>query len=182
LTAIAGLVAGALSMAAGEYVSVSSQADTEQADLARERRELAAAPEVEKTELTNIYMARGLSADLAGQVAEQLMSKDALAAHVRDELGMSEGTQARPLQAALASAAAFVAGALPPFLLVLFVPVAVLTPAVIGISLFLLLALGGLAARLGGAALLKGSMRVAFWGLVAMACTMLVGRLFGTVA
>jgi VIT1/CCC1 family predicted Fe2+/Mn2+ transporter len=181
LTAIAGLVAGALSMAAGEYVSVSSQADTEQADLARERRELAAVPEVEKTELANIYMARGLTADLAAQVAEQLMSKDALAAHVRDELGMSEGTQARPLQAALASATAFVAGALPPLLLVLFVPLAVLTPAVIGVSLLLLLALGGLAAHLGGAGLLKGSMRVAFWGLVAMACTMLVGRLFGTV-
>ncbi len=182
LAAVAGLVAGALSMAAGEYVSVSSQADTEQADLARERQELLTSPASEIKELTGIYISRGLSADLAAQVVKELMARDALGAHSRDELGMSEGTQAKPLQAALSSAAAFVAGALTPLLLVLFVPLAVLPETVMGISLLLLVALGSLAAHLGGAGRVKGAIRVAFWGLVAMGCTMLVGRWFGTVA
>jgi len=182
LAAVAGLVAGALSMAAGEYVSVSSQADTEQADLARERQELLTSPASEIKELTGIYISRGLSADLASQVVKELMAKDALGAHIRDELGMAEGTQAKPLQAALSSAAAFVAGALPPVLLVLFFPLASLSVMVMGVSLVLLVALGSLAAHLGGAGLLKGAIRVAFWGVVAMGCTMLVGRWFGTVA
>jgi VIT1/CCC1 family predicted Fe2+/Mn2+ transporter len=180
LAAVAGLVAGALSMAAGEYVSVSSQADTERADLARERGELAASPEVERAELSRIYVARGLTPELATQVADQLMAHDALGAHARDELGMSEATRARPIQAALSSAVAFAVGAALPLLLVLFLPVAVLTRAVVGSSLLLLIVLGGLAARLGGAPLLAGAVRVAFWGAVAMGCTALVGRLFGT--
>jgi VIT1/CCC1 family predicted Fe2+/Mn2+ transporter len=182
ITAVAGLVAGALSMAAGEYVSVSSQADTEGADLARERGELADAPDLERAELARIYVGRGLTPELAGQVADQLMAHDALGAHARDELGMSEATRARPIQAALASAAAFAAGAALPLLLVLFLPVAVFTPAIVGSSLVLLLALGAVAARLGGAPVVRGAARVAFWGAVAMGCTALVGRLFGTVA
>jgi VIT1/CCC1 family predicted Fe2+/Mn2+ transporter len=182
LAALAGLVAGTLSMAAGEYVSVSSQADTERADLARERHELATAPDLERAELAGIYVARGLTPELAGQVADQLMAHDALAAHARDELGMSEMTRARPIQAALASAAAFAVGAAPPLLLVLFLPVAVLIPAVVASSLVLLSVLGGTAARLGGAPLVTGAARVAFWGAVAMGCTALVGRVFGTVA
>ena len=182
LAALAGLVAGTLSMAAGEYVSVSSQADTERADLALERRELATAPDLERAELAGIYVARGLTPELAGQVADQLMAHDALAAHARDELGMSEMTRARPIQAALASAAAFAVGAAPPLLLVLFLPVAVLIPAVVASSLVLLSVLGGTAARLGGAPLVTGAARVAFWGAVAMGCTALVGRFFGTVA
>ena len=182
LAALAGLVAGTLSMAAGEYVSVSSQADTERADLARERHELATAPDLERAELAGIYVARGLTPELAGQVADQLMAHDALAAHARDELGMSEMTRARPIQAALASAAAFAVGAAPPLLLVLFLPVAVLIPAVVASSLVLLSVLGGTAARLGGAPLVTGAARVAFWGAVAMGCTALVGRFFGTVA
>jgi VIT1/CCC1 family predicted Fe2+/Mn2+ transporter len=182
LAAIAGLVAGALSMAAGEYVSVSSQADTEQAGLARERHELATLPELELAELTGIYVARGLSAELAGQVAKQLMANDALGAHARDELGMSEMTRARPIQAALASAAAFASGATLPLLLVLFVPLSTLTPAVAGSTLVLLALLGALAARLGRAPMARGAARVAFWGAVAMVCTALVGRFFGTVA
>ncbi len=180
LAAIAGLVAGALSMAAGEYVSVSSQADTEQADLARERQELATTPDAELRELTSIFVARGLTAALAAQVAEQLTAKDALAAHAREELGILEETMANPLQAAMASAAAFVAGALPPVLLAALVPLPVLTPAVTVLTLLLLLVLGAVAAQQGGAGLLKGATRVAFWGAVAMGCTMLVGRLFGT--
>jgi VIT1/CCC1 family predicted Fe2+/Mn2+ transporter len=182
LAALAGLVAGALSMAAGEYVSVSSQADTERADLARERHELTTAPDLERAELAGIYVARGLTPELAGQVADQLMDHDALAAHARDELGISETTRARPIQAALASAAAFAVGAAPPLLLVLFLPLAVLTPAVMASSLVLLSVLGGTAARLGGAPLVTGAARVAFWGAVAMGCTALIGRLFGTVA
>jgi VIT1/CCC1 family predicted Fe2+/Mn2+ transporter len=182
LAALAGLVAGALSMAAGEYVSVSSQADTERADLARERQELATSPDLERAELAGIYVARGLTQELAGQVADQLMAHDALAAHARDELGMSEMTRARPIQAALASAAAFTVGAAPPLLLVLFLPIAVLTPAVMASSLVLLSVLGGTAARLGGAPLVAGAARVAFWGAVAMGCTALIGHLFGTVA
>jgi vacuolar iron transporter family protein len=181
LAALAGLVAGALSMAAGEYVSVSSQADTERADLDRERRELATEPESERAELAGIYAARGLTPELARQVADQLMAHDALGAHARDELGMSEVTRARPIQAALASAAAFAAGAALPVLLVVFLPLAVITPVVVGSSLALLVVLGGAAARLGGAPLVTGALRVAFWGAVAMGCTALVGRLFGTI-
>lgn len=180
LAALAGLVAGALSMAAGEYVSVSSQADTERADLDRERRELATDPENERIELAGIYQARGLTPELADQVAGQLMAHDALGAHTRDELGISETTRARPLQAALASAAAFAAGAALPVLLVWLLPLAFLSPSVAGSTLLLLAALGALAARLGGAPLLRGAARVAFWGAVAMGCSMLVGHLFGT--
>ena len=180
VAAMAGMVAGALSMAAGEYVSVSSQADTEAADLTRERRELATAPDSERAELSGIYVERGLSPDLADQVAVQLMAKDALAAHARDELGISEMTRARPLQAALASAAAFAAGALPPVLLGWAVPLSVLTPTIVVVSLALLAVLGAMAARLGGAPLARGALRVAFWGTVAMGCTALVGRLIGT--
>jgi len=182
LAATAGLVAGALSMAAGEYVSVSSQADTEHADLAREKDELVSNPEGEMAELTAIYVERGLSAQLASQVAQELTGKDALGTHSRDELGMSEGTRARPLQAAMASAAAFIAGATPPLLLVLFVPMSSVSMAVSVVTLLLLVILGGLAAQLGGAPLLPGALRVAFWGAVAMACTALVGKVFGTVA
>jgi VIT1/CCC1 family predicted Fe2+/Mn2+ transporter len=182
LAAVAGLVAGALSMAAGEYVSVSSQADTEGADLARERGELADAPDLERAELARIYVGRGLTPELAGQVADQLTAHDALGAHARDELGMSEATRARPIQAALASATAFAAGAVPPLLLVLLLPVAAFTPAIVGSSLVLLMALGGIAARLGGAPMVRGAARVAFWGAVAMGCTALVGRLFGAVS
>lgn len=181
VAALAGLVAGALSMAAGEYVSVSSQADTERADLDRERAELAADPQREHAELAGIYVGRGLTPELAKQVADQLTAHDALGAHARDELGLSEITRARPIQAALASAAAFATGAALPVVLVLLVPLTVLTTVVIGSSLLLLAALGGLAGRLGGASLLKGAARVTFWGAVAMGCTALVGRLFGTV-
>jgi len=181
VAALAGLVAGALSMAAGEYVSVSSQSDTEQADLERERMELATAPEREHAELTGIYVSRGLTPELARQVADQLTAHDALGAHARDELGLSEITRARPIQAAIASAAAFATGAALPFALVLVTPLERLTPVVMGSSLVLLGVLGGLAGRLGGASLLKGAARVTFWGAVAMGCTALVGRLFGTV-
>jgi len=181
IAAMAGLVSGALSMAAGEYVSVSSQADTEQADLTRERGELASKPESEHAELTGIYVARGLTPELAAQVADQLTAHDALGAHARDELGMSEMTRARPIQAALASAAAFAVGASPPLVLVLLLPLGILAPAVVGSSLALLVLLGALAARLGGAPRVRGAIRVAFWGAVAMACTALVGWIFGTV-
>jgi VIT1/CCC1 family predicted Fe2+/Mn2+ transporter len=181
LSALAGLVAGALSMAAGEYVSVSSQADTEQADLARERGELATQPEAEHRELAQIYQSRGLTPTLAAEVATQLMAHDALGAHARDELGLSEITLARPLQAALASAASFAAGAALPLLVVLLLPLAAVVPATIGASLVLLAALGALAARLGGARPGRGALRVTFWGAVAMGVTALIGRLFGTV-
>ncbi len=181
ITALAGLVAGALSMAAGEYVSVSSQADTERADLARERRELAEAPEAERAELAGIYVARGLTPELALQVADQLTARDALGAHARDELGLTEEMRARPIQAALASAAAFAVGAAPPTLLAAFAPAGVLSATIAVSSLALLLVLGGAAARLGGAPLAAGALRVAFWGAVAMGCTALVGRLFGAV-
>jgi len=181
LAALAGLVAGALSMAAGEYVSVSSQADTERADLARERGELATQPEAELAELTDIYVGRGLARELAAEVAAQLMSHDALGAHARDELGLSEGTLARPLQAALASAASFAGGAVVPVLVVLLVPIAAVVPVTIGASLLLLGLLGTLAARLGGAPALRGALRVTFWGAVAMGVTAMIGRLFGTV-
>jgi VIT1/CCC1 family predicted Fe2+/Mn2+ transporter len=181
LAAVAGLAAGALSMAAGEYVSVSSQADTEQADLARERGELATAPESERAELAAIYVDRGLTSELADQVAGQLMAHDAIGAHARDELGIHELTRARPIQAAVASAAAFAVGAAPPTVLAALLPAGILTPGVVGVTLALLLALGAAAAHLGGAQVSRGALRVAFWGLVAMVCTAVVGRLFGTV-
>ena len=181
LAGLAGLVAGALSMAAGEYVSVSSQADTEEADLARERRELTATPDAERAELIAIYVARGLTPELAAEVASQLTKHDALGAHARDELGMHEATRARPIQAALSSAAAFAVGAAPPLGLAALLPPGSLTAGVVGSSLLLLAALGGMAARLGGAPIVIGAARVTFWGAVAMACTALVGTLFGTV-
>ncbi len=179
LTAVAGLVAGSLSMAAGEYVSVSSQADTEKADLSRERGELAESPEAERDELAGIYVSRGLSRDLATQVADQLTAHDALGAHARDELGIHEMTRARPIQAAVASAASFAVGAAPPALLAALLPTKGLALSVVGVTLGLLFVLGGVAARLGGASLVRGAMRVAFWGGVAMGCTAAVGRLFG---
>jgi VIT1/CCC1 family predicted Fe2+/Mn2+ transporter len=181
LAAVAGLAAGALSMAAGEYVSVSSQADTEQADLSLERGELATSPDAERSELAEIYVARGIGRDLAFQVADQLMTHDALGAHARDELGIHEFTRARPIQAALASAGAFAVGAAPPALLAAFLPVGSLTVGIVVVTLVLLLVLGGIAARLGGASLTRGAVRVAFWGAVAMGCTAAVGRLFGAV-
>jgi len=181
LTALAGLVAGALSMAAGEYVSVSSQADTEKADLARERGELATQPETEHAELANIYVARGLAPTLAVEVATQLMAHDALGAHARDELGLSDLSMARPLQAALASAASFAAGAALPLLVVLSCPIGLVVPVTIGASLLLLGLLGAVAARLGGAAPLRGALRVTFWGAVAMGVTALIGHLFGSI-
>jgi VIT1/CCC1 family predicted Fe2+/Mn2+ transporter len=168
-------------MAAGEYVSVSSQSDTEKADLAREQKELTETPELEHAELAGIYVSRGLTPDLARQVADQLTAHDALGAHARDELGMSEGTRARPIQAALASAAAFAVGAAPPLILAAVLPPARLTIIIGALSLVLLAALGALAARLGGAPLARGAIRVAFWGAVAMVVTALVGRLFGAV-
>jgi VIT1/CCC1 family predicted Fe2+/Mn2+ transporter len=179
LAAVAGLAAGALAMAAGEYVSVSSQADSEEADLSRERREQAAAPVAERAELAGIYIARGVSADVAGQVADQLMAHDALGAHARDELGIEERTRARPIQAAMASAISFASGAAIPTLLVAVLPHAAVTVTVVGATLIVLLVLGGTAARLGGASLARGALRVAFWGAVAMGSTALVGRLVG---
>jgi vacuolar iron transporter family protein len=181
IAAIAGLVAGAMSMAAGEYVSVSSQSDTERADLEREKLELATDDESERKELANIYVERGLDKDLAVRVAEQLMSHDALGAHARDELGLNEMTMARPIQAALASAASFAAGAALPVLLVVFVPIASLIPVVALSSLVFLAILGSIAARAGGASMLTGAVRVTFWSALAMAATALIGHLVGTV-
>jgi VIT1/CCC1 family predicted Fe2+/Mn2+ transporter len=181
IAGIAGLVAGAMSMAAGEYVSVSSQADVEEADLARERQELAADHRSELAELAAIYVGRGLDPVLAKQVAEQLMAHDAIAAHARDELGISESQRARPVQAALASAGTFSLGASLPLLIALLVPVGRLTIAVTGMSLLFLAALGWLAARAGGAQSLLGALRVTFWGALAMAITYGVGALFGTI-
>lgn len=178
--ATAGLVAGALSMAAGEYVSVSSQADTERADLARERAELVEDAEHELDELTAIYVGRGLSEPLARQVAVEMTAFDALGAHARDELGLYEGTRANPLQAAVASAFAFAAGALPPLLIAWLMPGTGLATKVCGSSVVLLAALGAVAARLGGASMVKGGGRVAFWGVIAMGATAMVGQLFGT--
>jgi VIT1/CCC1 family predicted Fe2+/Mn2+ transporter len=175
----AGLVAGAMAMAAGEYVSVSSQSDTEAADLARESSELAATPEAEMLELAQIYEGRGLEPALARQVATQLMEHDALGAHARDELGISVAMRARPIQAALASAAAFTAGAAAPLALTLVAPAGVLLPVVGGGSILFLAFLGALGARAGGAGLLVPTLRVTFWGAVAMAVTAGVGRLFG---
>ncbi|HET7468244.1 MAG TPA: VIT family protein [Gemmatimonadales bacterium] len=177
---VAGLVAGAMSMAAGEYVSVSSQADTERADLARERAELAADAPAEREELAKIYMERGLVPDLAYQVADQLMAHDALGAHARDELGISAALQARPVQAAFTSALTFAAGAALPLLLVLVVPEGRVVPAVAGISLICLAVLGGLAAQAGGARVLVAALRVVFWGALAMGLTAGIGKVFGT--
>ena len=177
----AGLVAGAMSMAAGEYVSVSSQADTERADLARERAELASRPDVETEELTQIYVDRGLSPDLARQVAVQLMERDALGAHARDELGISEVTSARPIQAALTSAATFAVGAALPLALVLLLPPGRLVLGVSLASLVFLALLGAIGARAGGAPVLRATLRVTFWGALAMALTAAIGALFGTV-
>jgi VIT1/CCC1 family predicted Fe2+/Mn2+ transporter len=176
---VAGLIAGAMSMAAGEYVSVSSQADTESADLAREQRELAADPKSETNELAQIYVGRGVEPALARQVAVQLMAKDALGAHARDELGISEAITARPIQAALTSAATFASGAALPLLTAIFAPQAVLVPAVFAMSLFFLAVLGALGARVGGADILKPTLRVAFWGAFAMAVTAGIGALIG---
>jgi VIT1/CCC1 family predicted Fe2+/Mn2+ transporter len=176
---VAGLVAGAMSMAAGEYVSVSSQSDTENADLNRERRELETDWEGELEELTGIYVARGLDPELARQFATQLMARDALGAHARDELGISESLSARPVQAALASAATFAVGAALPLLVVLVVPPSVLVWSVSGSSLLFLALLGSMAARAGGSPVLKAAGRVAFWGALAMALTAGAGALFG---
>ena len=177
---IAGLVAGALSMAAGEYVSVSSQADTEQADLKREQHELATDPQAEEDELTGIYVRRGLDQTLARTVARQLMEHGALAAHARDELGLTEELAARPLQAALASAATFAVGAGVPVVAVLLAPDSAFVVIVAVVSLVCLTALGAIAARVGGAPTWVGAARVALWGMVAMLTTAAVGRLFGT--
>jgi VIT1/CCC1 family predicted Fe2+/Mn2+ transporter len=177
----AGLVAGAMSMAAGEYVSVSSQADTEKADLERERRELETDEKGEHEELAGIYMKRGLDPALAKKVAAQLMEHDALGAHARDELGISETLTARPVQAALASAGTFAVGAAMPLLTVALAPESALIPLVAGTSLVFLAVLGGLAARVGGASVVVGALRVTFWGALAMAITAGVGSLFGTV-
>ncbi len=178
---VAGLVAGAMSMAAGEYVSVSSQSDTEQADLARERAELVSQPEFEREELTRIYMDRGVDADLARQVADQLMAKDALTAHARDELGISEVTAARPIQAALTSAATFAVGAAMPLAMVLLMPRSLLVVGVSIASLIFLALLGGVGARAGGANIVRATVRVTFWGALAMALTAGIGSIFGTV-
>jgi VIT1/CCC1 family predicted Fe2+/Mn2+ transporter len=181
LTGIAGLVAGAMSMAAGEYVSVHSQSDTERADLARERAELDADPAAEQRELVAIYVARGLEPDLATQVAAQLMRHDALGAHARDELGISEAFSARPLQAALASAGSFAVGAALPLAVTAAAPAASVIPWVSGTSIVFLAVLGAVAARAGGAGVLAGAWRVTFWGALAMAITAGVGALFGAV-
>jgi VIT1/CCC1 family predicted Fe2+/Mn2+ transporter len=180
LAGIAGLVAGALSMAAGEYVSVSSQADTERADLDRERHELATQPEAEEDELVGIYVQRGLDSELARAVARQLTAKGALAAHARDELGLTEDLAARPLQAALASAATFAVGAGIPVLTILLAPAGALVSVVAIVSVFCLMSLGTIAARIGGAPILIGAARVTIWGVVAMVATAAVGKLFGT--
>lgn len=177
---LAGLVAGAMSMAAGEYVSVQSQADTERADIARETRELETQPELEHAELAAIYRKRGLDRELAQRVADQLMAKDALAAHVRDELGITETLRARPVQAALASAASFAAGAVIPIVATLATAGRSSTVTIVT-TLVSLLALGGLAGYAGGSPVAKGAFRVAFWGALAMALTAGIGRLFGSV-
>ena len=178
---VAGLVAGAMSMAAGEYVSVSSQADTEKADLDRERKELAADRDAELNELASIYVGRGLEPTLAKQVAEQLMAHDALTAHARDELGISDISTARPVQAALASAGTFAVGAAVPLLTVVVAPTTALIPVVVATSILLLALLGGFGAHVGGAPVIKAALRVMFWGALAMALTAGVGALFGAV-
>jgi vacuolar iron transporter family protein len=181
IAGVAGLVAGAMSMAAGEYVSVRSQADTEQADLDLERAELKANDAGEHAELAAIYVGRGLEPALARQVADQLMAHDALEAHARDELGISENLKARPLQASLASAASFAVGAVMPLLVGTVAPQADLVAFVAGSSLLVLALLGALAARAGGASMVRGAVRVLFWGAVAMGVTTGVGIVFGTV-
>lgn len=181
IAGIAGLVAGAMSMAAGEYVSVSSQADTEEADLAREQKELDTDDQAERAELAGIYVSRGLDYALARQVADQLMARDALGAHARDELGISEIQRARPIRAALASAGTFSVGAALPLLVVFLAPANTLAAFVVGTSLAFLAILGALAARAGGAGAVVGALRVTFWGALAMALTYGVGALFGTV-
>ena len=182
LAGVAGLVAGAMSMAAGEYVSVHSQADTETADLKMERAELRADPKGEHEELAHIYVKRGLDAALAKRVAEQLMAHDALGAHARDELGITEELRARPIQAALSSAASFAVGAAVPLVVAITAPPGALIYLVAASSLAFLAFLGGVAARVGGASLLAGAWRVTFWGALAMAATAGVGALFGTAA
>ena len=179
---VAGLVAGAMSMAGGEYVSVSSQADTERADLTRERKELVASPEQEHAELTSIYVERGLDTVLASSVAAQLMQHDALGAHARDELGISDTLAARPVQAAFASAGTFAVGAVLPILIVALFPVSTLMWVVSGSSLVFLALLGSLAARAGGAPIIASARRVTFWGALAMILTAGVGGLFGVAA
>ncbi|MBN9016953.1 MAG: VIT family protein [Rhizobiales bacterium] len=181
LAGVAGLVAGAMSMAAGEYVSVSSQSDTENADLAREKNELATDIEAERQELAGIYEARGLDPALAREVAIQLMAKDALGAHARDELGISEITTARPIQAALTSAATFSIGAAMPLAMALLAPKPYVVPAVSIASLAFLALLGAIGARAGGANVVKATVRVTFWGALAMAITAGIGAVFGTV-
>ncbi len=179
IAGVAGLVAGAMSMAAGEYVSVHSQSDTERAELELERAELKEDDKGEHKELMAIYVARGLEPSLAKQVAEQLMAHDALGAHARDELGISETFRARPIQAALASAASFAVGAAMPLLVTALAPATRLIPLVSGTSLVFLALLGGMAARAGGAGVIIGAVRVTFWGALAMAVTAGIGRLFG---
>lgn len=181
IAAIAGLVAGAMSMAAGEYVSVSSQSDTERADLEREKLELSTNEEFEREELSNIYVARGLDKNLAQRVAEQLMAHDALGAHARDELGLSDVHMARPIQAALASAVSFAAGATLPVLLVAFTPISSIIVVVSVSSLAFLGILGSIAAKAGGASIIRGALRVTFWGALAMAATAAIGHVFGAV-
>jgi VIT1/CCC1 family predicted Fe2+/Mn2+ transporter len=177
---VAGLVAGAMSMAAGEYVSVHSQADTEKADLEREKKELKADAEGERMELAGIYVSRGLEPKLAREVADRLMAHDALAAHARDELGITESGSARPIQAAAFSAVSFAAGAALPLIVTAFSPAKALIPAIMPASLLFLAGLGAVAARAGGASVVIGAFRVTFWGALAMAATALIGYLFGT--
>lgn len=179
IAGLAGLVAGAMSMAAGEYVSVSSQSDTEKADIARETRELAEMPEAELNELTAIYVARGLDEGLARQVAVQLTERNALKAHLRDELGITEAGAANPIQAALVSAATFASGAVVPLIVAALAPLGQIVPAVALVSLVALAVLGGLGASAGGAGLIRAAARVAFWGALAMAATAAVGAIFG---
>lgn len=181
IAGVAGLVAGAMSMAAGEYVSVHSQADTENADLERERKELAINPEIERQELAGIYVDRGLDGDLAEKVADQLMAHDALGAHARDELGITEALSARPLQAAVFSAVSFAIGAVLPLGVAALSPFNTMIWLVAASSLVFLALLGGVAARAGGAAVVTGATRVLFWGAIAMGATALVGKLFGAV-
>jgi VIT1/CCC1 family predicted Fe2+/Mn2+ transporter len=180
LSALAGLVAGALSMAAGEYVSVSSQSDVEQSDLEREKRELEKMPEIELMELTKVYVRRGLTQDLAEQVARQLTVHNALEAHARDELGINEITQAKPMQAALASFGAFVAGGILPLLVSIFAPIHYMVLCQYLFALAFLILLGAIAAKTGGSGIWKSVMRICFWGTAAMGVTALVGYIFGT--
>jgi len=182
LAGVAGLVAGAMSMAAGEYVSVSSQSDTEKADLELEKRSLEENPDFEREELANIYVQRGMTPQLAGEVAAQLMAHNALETHARDEIGIIEGAKARPIQAAIASAGTFTIGAALPLLTAWIVPLSHVIAAVAILSIVFLAALGGVAASAGGAPIVKASVRVCFWGALAMALTAGVGRLFGVIA